>query len=326
MAIIGILASMLLLAVAKAPGRVRRLVCTSNLRQQGIAFHTFAHDHRDRFPQSVSMSEGGALEQNSRSPMIGRTFVVNPHAYRVLSNELGSVRILVCPSSRQVRAVDFPRLGFSNLSYFIAVDASPAVPQSVLGGDNNLIPSTNRPVAGMVTGLTPLELQWTPDRHTHGGNVLTSDGAVQFQRGISVQPALRTGISPAPVVRPTGAAVPAPPPSVRVEPTRTAPAPVGVGSSRVGSAPVPEPSSPVSTPVATGPTSPAVSTNPPNRWVPPAAEASNAAPITEPVVLAARPARVTRREWPWWLLLIAVLALVTWYTWRRARAERRGAG
>jgi len=49
-AIIGILASMLLPALAKAKTRANRMKCVNNIKQQMIALNGFADDNRGRYP------------------------------------------------------------------------------------------------------------------------------------------------------------------------------------------------------------------------------------------------------------------------------------
>src|SRR6187401_2977841 len=60
-AIIAILAGLLLPSIAGAKAKAQRAQCISNLRQVGIAFTSFAHDHEGKFPMQVPASAGGAL-------------------------------------------------------------------------------------------------------------------------------------------------------------------------------------------------------------------------------------------------------------------------
>src|SRR4051795_9896868 len=61
-AIIAVLAALLLPALSKAYTRGKRAGCVSNLKQIGLAFHTFAHEHADKFPMQVSTNSGGSME------------------------------------------------------------------------------------------------------------------------------------------------------------------------------------------------------------------------------------------------------------------------
>src|SRR6185436_3743421 len=60
MAIIGILAAMLLPAISQAKLRAKRAACVNNLRETGLAFQIFAHDHHSRLPMQVPASDGGS--------------------------------------------------------------------------------------------------------------------------------------------------------------------------------------------------------------------------------------------------------------------------
>jgi prepilin-type N-terminal cleavage/methylation domain-containing protein/prepilin-type processing-associated H-X9-DG protein len=184
MGIIGILAALLFPAIAKAPSRAKQQVCSSNLQQLGVAFHAFAHDHGDRFPQSLPASEGGASDFNARSPAFSAVYLVNPWVFRALSNELGSPRVLKCPSGPQRQAAGFPQLSFSNISYFAHLHAVFLHSDSLLGGDNNLVivRSTNGPIS-VLPGVVPA-YEWSTDRHEGRGNALMGDGSVHLKKNL----------------------------------------------------------------------------------------------------------------------------------------------
>ena len=75
-AIIGILASMLLPALAKAKTRANRIKCVSNIKQVGSAFKAFANDNNDRYPwlleakdeQAQGKGVAGWSAQNQHPP------------------------------------------------------------------------------------------------------------------------------------------------------------------------------------------------------------------------------------------------------------------
>lgn len=103
----------------------QRIRCTSHLKQTGLAFRQWAIDHNDHFPMSVPATNG-AME----AVLAGDVAMM----LRVMSNELNTPKILVCPADqRRVAATVFdltaprPALPFvnnSNVSYFVGVDAS----------------------------------------------------------------------------------------------------------------------------------------------------------------------------------------------------------
>jgi len=59
--IIAILAALLLPSLSKAQAKGKRARCLNNLKQIGIGFHSFLHDHGDKFPMQVSTNSGGSL-------------------------------------------------------------------------------------------------------------------------------------------------------------------------------------------------------------------------------------------------------------------------
>ncbi|HWX19939.1 MAG TPA: prepilin-type N-terminal cleavage/methylation domain-containing protein [Candidatus Binatia bacterium] len=166
-AIIAILAAMLLPALARAKARAQRINCTSNLKQIGIAFKTFALDNTDRYPMLVPAGEGGPPQQSVLGGLVKGPVKLHsnrPQAtymyqiFGVMSNELSTPKVVICPSEDQNSAhsnffmgsaVTLPqsRQGISddntftdvNVSYFVGVDAIDANPQMFLAGDRNIV-------------------------------------------------------------------------------------------------------------------------------------------------------------------------------------------
>ena len=58
-AIIGILAGLLLPALANAKKQAVAIQCVNNLRQEGLAFHLWKMDNEDRYPMEVQEANGG---------------------------------------------------------------------------------------------------------------------------------------------------------------------------------------------------------------------------------------------------------------------------
>jgi len=155
----------------QARGRAQRIRCTSHLKQLGLAYKTWAIDHSDRFPHEVPLAEGGAMEAVST----GYLALV----YQVMSNELYTPFILVCPSDSERRPSEkFTALQSSNLSYFIGLEASSTNYQCFLSGDRNIANSAglqNR----ILYASTNDPVRWTESMHVGNGNIGLSDGSVQ---------------------------------------------------------------------------------------------------------------------------------------------------
>lgn len=186
LAVLAILAAMLLPALAKAKARALRIQCVNNLKQDGLAFRIWEGDHDDRYPMAVSNRFEGSLE-----------WVAGGNAFRhfmVMSNELSTPKILVCPADTRQAAPDFAHLQNLNLSYFVGLDARESDPQMFLTGDRNI---TN--------GLTPVRTilflpsgkpaGWTEMIHNRVGNLGLSDGSVQQVSTAGLQDAIRSNAS-----------------------------------------------------------------------------------------------------------------------------------
>ncbi|MBI5384659.1 MAG: type II secretion system protein [Verrucomicrobia bacterium] len=182
--VITILAAVAWPTVAGTRGRSDRVACVNNLRLIGRAFQAYSGEHDGRNMLWVDQPEGTRLHGAS-----GNAFF----QYSFLSNELATPNVLVCPSDRLKRVAQSWGLGpggFMNsayrnsaVSYFLAIHASPRMPNSVLAGDRDIqaagfgncsLPAAN--VVYVVRGQS--NLAWTNDVHVFSGNLLLSDGRV----------------------------------------------------------------------------------------------------------------------------------------------------
>lgn len=151
--------------------RSKRIGCTSNLKQIGLAAKTWAIDNSDRFPSEVPPNEGGAWNS------LGEAKAVIP--FLLMSNELSTAKILVCPTdSERPRMSAFASLTRSNLSYFWGVDVTSNAPNLWLSGDRNLT-NRSRIARGLLVVSSNAPAVWTSQLHNRQGNVCLADGSVQ---------------------------------------------------------------------------------------------------------------------------------------------------
>src|SRR5260370_8375095 len=73
-AIIAILAALLLPTLGQAKAKARRIQCVANLKQIGVGFHSFLHDHEGRLPMQFPTNSGGTLEFTPPSYLAGAQF------------------------------------------------------------------------------------------------------------------------------------------------------------------------------------------------------------------------------------------------------------
>jgi prepilin-type processing-associated H-X9-DG protein len=189
--ILGILMALLMPAIAKSKLRAKRAQCTSNLRQQGIAFHAFAHDHGSRFPFEVSTNNGGSLEFMRLATNFGGEIYFSFRHYQALANDLNTPKILVCPTDTRTAAGDFPSLRNENISYFISGTAIYENPMSLLAGDRNV--DTYDLGLRSVLRLDANDLPgWSAEMHQHQGNLLFADSHVEQVSNRGLREALRS--------------------------------------------------------------------------------------------------------------------------------------
>jgi prepilin-type processing-associated H-X9-DG protein len=172
LAVIAVLAAVLIPALVRAKARAQRIGCVSHLKQIGLATRIW-EGNTNLYPMQVSRTNGGTMD-----------FITGPNVFRhfqIMSNELSTPKILICPAEAdRLRAVasNFDFLSNSNISYFIGIDANDANPQMFLSGDRNITNGT--PLKNAVLDLTTNKLAgWTGELHNGFGNFGFSDGSVQ---------------------------------------------------------------------------------------------------------------------------------------------------
>jgi prepilin-type processing-associated H-X9-DG protein len=164
-----------ILIVVLAPARVRdhpTLSCSSRMKQIGLAFQIWAGDNDGHFPMAAYTNAiGDPAFTNSADAF---------RYYQVMSNEISSPKILICPADKErTAASNFTSdLISTHISYFVGLNANEAFPQAFLAGDRNL--TNGRPLNHGVLELTPGQpAGWTRDLHDRAGNVALADGSVQ---------------------------------------------------------------------------------------------------------------------------------------------------
>jgi prepilin-type N-terminal cleavage/methylation domain-containing protein/prepilin-type processing-associated H-X9-DG protein len=201
-AIIAILAAMLLPALARAKARAQRINCTNNLKQDGLAFKTWALDNQDQYPMTVPATQGGPPCNNgtagsgfpnsssSATPPYAAQYIYQ--AFAVMSNELSTPKILICPSDERNPYTNFnigpyttpaiPAISanyFNNLyvSYFLGVGGNEETPQMILSGDRNIYGGVlNGGATGVGLGTTTLPTSSTTQPNNLYGDSYPASG------------------------------------------------------------------------------------------------------------------------------------------------------
>lgn len=168
-------AVLLVPALLNAKRRSSRIGCANNLKQVSLAFKQWSHDNTDRYPMQVSVTNGGTME-------LVEQWNVFPH-FLVMSNELNTPRILLCPDdSERTNAYAFDTyLNDRQISYFVGVDAEDIKPQMLLVGDAHFAVDGKRLKPGLVRLGTNSPVGWPkpiPTSHDKGGNIGLADGSV----------------------------------------------------------------------------------------------------------------------------------------------------
>jgi hypothetical protein len=157
------------------------------LKQIGLSFKQWALDNKDHLPMQVSVTEGGTMEfVNSGAAWVH---------FRVMSNELNTPKILVCPEDKRkslAPATTFgsgvqvgagnqvPFTNDNNVSYFVGVDADDNYPSRWPTGDAGFAIGGKPVPRGLAQVRTNAALSWSQARHDKGrkGYLAFADGSV----------------------------------------------------------------------------------------------------------------------------------------------------
>jgi hypothetical protein len=208
---------MLLPALAAAKRKAQKINCVNNLKQVGLAFRIWEGDNSDKYPMALPSAQGGAKEyvySAANTTIATPAFYSVPYVYSVMSNELSTPKVLLCPSDTAraagtnfitgTSATDTTKFNNGQISYFACGDAADAYPQMIIAGDRNIgtINTLGTASSGSVSGTggaasgTAVTAQtlaqglalsssltsyysWTSgDMHLKTGNLGLTDGSV----------------------------------------------------------------------------------------------------------------------------------------------------
>ena len=188
--VLALVAALLLPVLAASKRKSSRIGCVNNLKQITLAFKMWSGDCSDNYPLQVSVTNGGAMELALSGDVAG--------IFRVMTNELNTPKILVCPrdASRHYATNFTTDLNHQTISYFVGLDAKESYPQMILAGDDNLTINGVRVRPGILDLRTNASVGWTQERHQGGGNIALTDGSAAQTTAPTLQPAfVNTGFA-----------------------------------------------------------------------------------------------------------------------------------
>jgi hypothetical protein len=168
--VVVLLALLLAISIPPINQKVKLIKCRNNFREFSAAWRPWLADNNDKMPWHVSVTNGGAME----AVTLGDVAFV----FEVMSNELRSPKVLLCPADRRRSlATNFAGLNNSNVSYFVTLDATESNPFLLALGDDHLAVDSTPVKPGVLLLWTNSPVAWTAERHKQKGNVGLMDGS-----------------------------------------------------------------------------------------------------------------------------------------------------
>jgi prepilin-type processing-associated H-X9-DG protein len=183
--VIAVLAAIILPVNEPTKRRAQEINCVNNLKQVALSFRVWPSGQDDRYPMAISVTNGGAMEIIATGNVAG--------CFQVMSNELGTPKILICPAEidHSTPATNFQNdFNNSHINYFINLDASESYPQQIMCGDDNLAVDGVAVKSGLVLLPSHAQVAWTAARHINVGNIGFADGSVSEVSDQGLQSAL----------------------------------------------------------------------------------------------------------------------------------------
>ncbi len=158
----------------------RELSCEINLRQVGVEFRSWEGGYNDKYPMQVSVTNGGAMELVATGNLVA--------VFQVMSNELSTPKIVVCPQDMDRDFAKNFTTDFNNsrVSYFVNADGDADNPQTLLSGDSNFEVNRVHVKSGLLRLSSNAPVSWTAERHGFSGYFLFGDGSVQGIKNVGL--------------------------------------------------------------------------------------------------------------------------------------------
>ena len=162
-AIIGILAAILLPALARAREAARRASCANNLKQMGVVFKMYSGENKDFYPAKVRLCD-------LNPDPVARNYCWMPDALSIYPEYLSDVAVLVCPSDSEGSAMLDPgtKNSWKKADGSIDLDPLTGCGNFALFGDSSYdyigyaVPQDNRFLLGW-PGFDPTDQSGIPD-------------------------------------------------------------------------------------------------------------------------------------------------------------------